>query len=93
MEKDNELISMVSFVVEAKKEALELFEKFLPYVNDEQDRICDLMEVDTQRTNAKQCALITIAEKMKTAIKFRGCEDFNNHWSKLLAIKIELEKI
>ncbi len=93
MEKDNELISMVSFVVEAKKEALELFESFLPYVNDEEDRICDLVEVDTQRTNAKQCALIAIAKEMKTAIKFRGCEDFNNHWSKLLAIKIELEKI
>jgi len=93
VEKDNELISMVSFVAEAKKEALELFERFLPYVNDEQDRICDLMEVDTQRTNAKQCALIAIAEKMKTAIKFRDCEDFNNHWSKLLAMKIELEKL
>ncbi len=93
MEKDNELISMVSFVAEAKKESLELFESFLPYVNDEEDRICDIMEVDTQRTNAKQSALIAIAEKMKTAIKFRGCEDFNNHWSKLLAIKIELEKI
>ena len=89
MKKENELITRI----EAKKEALELFERFFPYVNDEQDRVCDLMEVDTQRTNAKQCALIVLAEKMKTAAKFRASEDFNILWGNLLSIKTELEKL
>ena len=59
MENENDLVTEV----DAKKEVLEIFKSFLPYVNDEQDRICDLMEVDTQKANAKQCTMIILKEK------------------------------
>lgn len=64
---ENELL--VEF--NAKEEALKLRERFMPYVNDEQDRICDLMEIDTKEVNAKMCALITLAKMMETAIKYK----------------------
>lgn len=89
MEKENDLI--VEF--NAKKEALKLFKMFLPYVNDEKDRIFEIMEIDTQKANAKQCALITLSEKMKTALKYKHCVGSKNDCVNLLSIKKELEKL
>ncbi len=89
MEKENDLVTEV----DAKKEVLEIFKSFLPYVNDEQDRICDLMEVDTQKANAKQCTMIVLKEKMKTALNYKNYEGSQIDCTNLLRMKIELEKL
>ena len=89
MEKENNLI----VEIDAEKEALKLYELFLPYVNDEQDRICDLVEVDTQKANAKKCALIALAGKMKTAMLYKHCSGSITDCANLLRIKAAIEKI
>lgn len=77
----------------AEKEALKLYNKFLLYVNDDKDIVFELIQINTKKANAKQCALIALAEKMKTAITFKGCRGLQSNLSNLISMKIELEKI